>query len=146
MVNDTLAYGRKHNNTVLDARRIWAEWFTKWGRDANGNRHYEFIFDGVSGPLKMDQENIVNSSSALPVKFALKDFIRFVVHQIRGSTEDLSKYRSALWQPGSDRRPGARRQPSACCIARGRLRSSRDAAADPAGKQATLEPGRVRQH
>jgi S-formylglutathione hydrolase FrmB len=74
MFNDTTAYGREHNNTVPDMRRIWTEWFSKWGRDEDGNREYGYIFDGVVAPLKMDQENAVNSGSAIPVKFALKDF------------------------------------------------------------------------
>ena len=74
MFNDTTAYGREHNNTVPDARRIWTEWFSKWDRDEDGNRVYGYTFDGVKAPLKMDQENTVNSGSVIPVKFALKDF------------------------------------------------------------------------
>lgn len=76
MVNDTLAYGREHNNTVPTARRIWTDWFSKWSRDEEGNREYSFIFDGVFAPLKLDQENTINAGSALPVKFALRDFNR----------------------------------------------------------------------
>ncbi len=73
LFNDTTAYGREHNNTVPDAWRIWKEWFSKWGRDEDGNRVYGYIFDGVRAPLKMDQDNTVNSGSVIPVKFALKD-------------------------------------------------------------------------
>lgn len=40
MFADTTAYGREHNNTVPDARRIWTEWFSRWGRDESGNRVY----------------------------------------------------------------------------------------------------------
>ncbi|NUZ08362.1 alpha/beta hydrolase family esterase [Piscinibacter koreensis] len=40
MFADTLAYGREHNNTVPDFRRIWTQWFSRWGRDQNGNRSY----------------------------------------------------------------------------------------------------------
>lgn len=40
MFADTTAYGREHNNTVPDARRIWTEWFSRWRRDDNGNRVY----------------------------------------------------------------------------------------------------------
>ena len=38
--NNTIAYGREHNNTVPDAWRIWEDWFSKWDRDEDGNRVY----------------------------------------------------------------------------------------------------------
>jgi len=47
MFGDTLAYGREHNNTVPDARRIWTQWFSHWGRDAGGNRVYANVVSCV---------------------------------------------------------------------------------------------------
>ena len=55
MFNDTIAYGREHNNTVPDMRRIWTDWFSKWGRDEAGNRVYGYIFAGVGPPLEMGE-------------------------------------------------------------------------------------------
>ena len=40
MYNETTAYGREHNNTVPDMRRMWVDWFSKWDRDEDGNRVY----------------------------------------------------------------------------------------------------------
>ena len=40
MFNETTAYGREHNNTVPDMRRMWVDWFSKWDRDEDGNRVY----------------------------------------------------------------------------------------------------------
>jgi len=77
MFNDTLAYGREHNNTVPDARRIWTDWFSKWGREAKGDREYLYNFCGFGAPLSMKKENTFNSGSTIPEKFALKDFNGF---------------------------------------------------------------------
>ena len=40
MFNETLAYGKEHNNTVSGMRRTWSDWFNHWSRDAGGNRIY----------------------------------------------------------------------------------------------------------
>ena len=40
MFNETLAYGKEHNNTVSGMRRTWTDWFNHWSRDAGGNRIY----------------------------------------------------------------------------------------------------------
>jgi hypothetical protein len=72
MFNETIAYGKEHNNTVSGMRRTWTDWFSKWGRDAEGNRVYGYLFAGVGQPLESGKT--FNAGSAIPVKFALQDF------------------------------------------------------------------------
>ncbi|MCL2122205.1 MAG: alpha/beta hydrolase-fold protein, partial [Clostridiales bacterium] len=67
VVNSVTCLGRSHNNIVSDAWLLWEDWFSKWYRDAQGNREYTTTYRVRF--FALDGETLVHEQYVLAGEF-----------------------------------------------------------------------------